>query len=183
MNNYEVLSYEEKELINGELNSGERVVWADKPSLGSEFFKSFFIYLFAIPWTAFSVFWMYMASKGSGLFALFGVPFLLVGIRMFCTPFIKKIQQKKTIYLITNQRLIIYIYGRKTKVKSFQPSQIGNIERHQRADGSGDLIFANEVVYDSDGDRSAKKIGFMGIKDVKQVEDLINKELLSTLEQ
>ena len=182
MNNFDVLSYEEKGFINSELNSGERVIWADKPSSGFEFIKSFYIYLFAIPWTAISIFSMRTVYTSGWIPVLFLIPFILIGIYMLCMPFIKKIELKKTVYVVTNQRLIIYIYGWKTKVKSFQPSQLKNIERHQKADGSGDLIFANEVRYDSDGDRITNKIGFMGIKDVKQVEDLINKELLSTIE-
>jgi|BioPla2DNA2_1021312.scaffolds.fasta_scaffold14930_3 hypothetical protein len=182
MGNYEMLSYEEKELINGELNSGEKVLWADKPSLRSEFLKSFYIYLFAIPWIAIFIFFRGSFYERGRLSAMFLIPFILAGIYMLFIPFIKRIELKKTVYLVTNQRLIIYIYGWKTKVKSFQPSQIRNVERHQKADGFGNLIFAKEVFYDSDGDRRTSKIGFMGIKDVKQVEDLIYKELLSTIE-
>lgn len=36
--------------------------------------------LFAVFWTAFSVFWTVGASAAGGLFGLFGVPFILIGI-------------------------------------------------------------------------------------------------------
>ncbi|KNY26494.1 hypothetical protein [Pseudobacteroides cellulosolvens] len=181
MNYYNILSYEEQRLINGELNVGERVIWADKPVLGSLFFKSFAIYLFAIPWTTFSLFWMYGASKGSFIFSLFGVPFVLIGLYMLCTPFINKNAEKRTIYIVTNQRAIIYKYGRKIKVKSFFPNQVANIERYQNKNGTGNIIFSSEVIYNSDGERSTNQVGFIGIKDVKKVEDIINRELLSSV--
>ncbi len=179
MNYNDALSNEEQGMITQELNTGETIIWADKPVCGSLFVKSFAIYLFAIPWTAFSLFWMYGASRGSFAFSLFGVPFLLVGLYLFCTPFINKNAEKRTIYIITNQRAIIYKYGRKIKVKSFLPEQMVNIERCQRKNGTGDIIFFNKVTYDSDGDRRTTKVGFIGVRDVKRVEEILNNELLS----
>jgi len=181
MTNYYILSNEEQRLINQELNIGERVIWADKPILGSLFLKSFAIYLFAIPWTVFSLFWMYGAGKEGIAIILFGTPFVLVGFFMLISPFVKKNEEKRTIYIVTNQRAIIYKYGRKIKVKSFFPYQLMNIERHQKENGTGNIIFAHEVSYDSDGDRSTTQVGFIGIKDVKKVEDIMNRELLSSV--
>ncbi|NLL04422.1 MAG: hypothetical protein GX270_01220 [Clostridiaceae bacterium] len=95
MGNYEMLSYEEKELINGELNSGEKVLWADKPSLRSEFLKSFYIYLFAIPWIAIFIFFRGSFYERGRLSAMFLIPFILAGIYMLFIPFIKRIELKK----------------------------------------------------------------------------------------
>ncbi len=46
-------------------------------------FHYIFLFFFSIGWTAFSLFWMSMASQASGLFALFGLPFVAVGVGMF----------------------------------------------------------------------------------------------------
>jgi len=41
------------------------------------------LFLFAVPWTAFAVFWVVMAAAtGPWWFALFGVPFVLVGLAL-----------------------------------------------------------------------------------------------------
>lgn len=75
------------------------------------------IYLFAIPWTAFAVIWMALAFWLTGgtrigddpmavLFPLFGLPFLMIGIGMLASPILRRISAKKTVYAVTDNRII-----------------------------------------------------------------------------
>ena len=50
--------------LKRELRSGERVIWKGH-QLARISAKAFGIYLFAIPWTAFALFWTMMASWGA----------------------------------------------------------------------------------------------------------------------
>ncbi len=80
-----------QEQVDRELEPGERVEWIEMPI--PRFFTpaSTAIFLFAIPWTAFAVFWICGAAGfklpdfrqgGFELFPLFGVPFVLIGLAM-----------------------------------------------------------------------------------------------------
>ena len=82
---------------------GEAIRWVGRPSARRVFTRSLAIWLFAIPWTAFSIGWEWAALGGwlSGkpspssahtlfgiVFPLFGLPFVLVGLGMMATPFL-----------------------------------------------------------------------------------------------
>ncbi len=83
-----------QEKVARELETGEKVEWIDMPV--PRFFTPFSTsaFLFAIPWTAFAIFWVCGASgfkipdfsQGFDLFPLFGVPFILVGLGMLSSP-------------------------------------------------------------------------------------------------
>ena len=47
------------------------------------------------------------------------------------------------------------------------------MRREQHADGSGDLVFAQDIRRDSDGDRHSTGVGFLAIREVKAVEELV----------
>jgi hypothetical protein len=80
-----------------------------------------------------------------------------------------------TVYLITDQRAVILqeVWGGRTRVESYGPAELQSITREQNADGSGDIIFLTRMWRDSDGDRRTTRIGFLGVPDVKSVEEHI----------
>ena len=80
--------------VNRELESGERILWMEQPIPRYFTAISTGAFLFAIPWTAFAVFWICGASGfripdfskgGFSFFPLFGLPFVLIGIAMLGT--------------------------------------------------------------------------------------------------
>lgn len=167
-------------LITRELDSGERIVWIGTPR--KAFFTPLSIgaVLFGIPWTAFALFWTFSAvSMGGGmgkaagissLFALFGLPFVLVGIAMLTSPIWTYWKASKTIYAITDRRAITIDGGWANVVKSYLPHQLTEIVRREKSDGSGDLILSRREYRDSDGDRRREELGFFRIEKVKDVE-------------
>ncbi|MES2596325.1 MAG: hypothetical protein V4662_13355 [Verrucomicrobiota bacterium] len=162
--------------IDLELESGERIQWMDMPI--PRYFTPYSTkaFIFAIPWTAFALFWTYAAAdfempdlrSFEDLFCLFGVPFILIGIALFCTPFWAYHRALKTVYVITDHRAIILEGGRTAKFSSYPPEALTCIILREHKDGTGDIIISGEVSVDSDGDSSIKELGFFQIPSPKE---------------
>ncbi len=163
-------------LLAAELRSGETVLWQSSSDPRRSFRLGLLILLFAVPWTAFAIFWMTMAARGNVVFALFGLPFVGVGCAMFAAPWWAARRARRLGYALTTDRAIILtprFFGT-VSVRSFSPADLGDVERVQRKDGGGDLIFAREYVGGtSDSGPRQRQIGFMGIPDVRTVQTQI----------
>ena len=181
-----------RELLQDELRPDEKLVWSGPaiPRLWSA--GTIAPVLFAIPWTAFAIFWTVGAatatrstggSVGGGImssaFRLFGVPFILIGIAMLSTPLWTRRTLRNTVYAITDRRAIsasINLFGTR-KVQSFEPSRLTSMQRRQRADGSGDLIFEEFTTRVGSGTNTVRR-GFFSVADVAEVENVIRDTLL-----
>ena len=184
-----VLPRELAALVEAELRPGERIVWVGQPIPRRFAGTNLAIFLFGIPWTAFAIFWTIGAyimtsdtsadSEGAGLvqlfrlFPLLGLPFVLVGIAMLSCPFLKRREARRTAYVITDQRALIFaaVGWRGNAMRSFEPERLKDLNRVQHSDGSGDIIFDRQWTPDSDGGKLSSDIGFIAIADVKTVED------------
>ncbi|WP_208678532.1 hypothetical protein [Synechococcus elongatus] len=177
-----------RQKIDRELDLREEILWIGQPepSLMILTGGTLAIALFAVPWTAFSVFWMWAAlgfqvpdlSRGfqpQYLFAMFGIPFFLIGIGMLLSPFWSWRQAFQTVYIITNQRAITFEGAGKTVIRSYYPQQFNNLYRKEGNNGIGDVIIAAETTRDSDGDRQRRELGFFNIRDPKEVEVILKK--------
>ena len=163
-------------LVDTELEWGETVLWTGQPDPKREALPTFAIYLFAVPWTAFSLQFVAMMAREGSLSigtGLFMVPFLAIGIAMLYGPFGVYSQSRHRVYVITRQRILIIEAGKARTVTSYGQGNIGELKRTERVDGSGDLTFAHTVEKDSDGDWRKKDISLSNIPDVRQVENLI----------
>jgi hypothetical protein len=171
------IDYEAQQRAQAQLEPGERLLWWGKPDPKRGLLLTIPIALFGIPWTAFSIFWMSAASglvfgnsqrSWFSLFALFGLPFVLVGLGMLTAPYWAYLKAQQTIYALTSRRALIIIGGRATKVQSYTGSDIGTIERTDRANGKSDVLFATVTT-----SKSTQSIGFMGIENGRHIERLL----------
>jgi hypothetical protein len=168
-------------MANRELEAGEGVKWMGMPQ--PRFFTTYSkgAFLFAIPWTAFALFWVAGAAgfqipdfkDGFAIFPLFGLPFVLLGIWMLLTPLFVYLNARKTLYMITDKRAVVFEGGSNTTIRSFEPEQLNEIIRKERNNGLGDLVFKREFSQKS----LIKDIGFINIEDSKEVERKI-KEMI-----
>ena len=85
-------------------------------------------------------------ARGGGLtaivFPLFGVPFVLVGLYLVFGRFIVDARiRERTVYGITNERIIIVngLFGRRTK--SLNLRTLSDVSLTERSDGSGTITF------------------------------------------
>ncbi|MEO1009543.1 MAG: hypothetical protein AAFX79_13350 [Planctomycetota bacterium] len=189
--------------IAPELRDDERVLWADRPVPRAFNKATVSAVLFSIPFTGFAVFWIAgaagliggMGGPGQGgpgpsggvmgtVFPLFGLPFVLVGLGMMSTPIWYRRRLKKSLYAITDRRAIIWqgaVFGG-TQVSSHWAKDLAVLERRQRSDGSGDLVFERREKRwrDGDGDarRSVQEVGFMSVPNVREVERALHDHLI-----
>ena len=199
--------------ISPELEPGEKIFWMDQPRPATGF--SWWLMapsLFAIPWTGFTLFWIAGAvgifDKGWAafqqfdiqriLFGAFGIPFMLVGVGMFLSPFWAGNRRRKaardTVYLITDRRALILNAGylgdsllgslaggavlglgkSRYLVTSYPPDKLCNIQRIQREDGAGDLAFGETILTsESNSERTATRDGFFSVHDAREVEKML----------
>jgi len=180
-------------MAQAELKSDERLVWAAQPTPRFFTIATIVPVLFAIPWTGFAIFWTSMAFIGTHsirghdpmtkgfqyFFPLFGLPFILIGLGMLSSPFWMVRGMKRTVYMITDQRAVIMkpgFFGSR-KVDSFEPSRLTAMERLERRDGSGDLIFEQFTTRRGSGTQTTRR-GFISVPRVREVEDILRKSLL-----
>jgi hypothetical protein len=178
-----VLPHDLAALVDAEMASGERVVWISRPNPGRFARNGLGIALFGIPWTAFALFWINGASgfkwpelsNGFGVFPLFGIPFVLIGLGMISSPIWMLRRAMRIAYVVTDKRLIVVErpYWRGVKVQSFEPDRIADLRRTQYPDGSGNLIFGRDYSNVSARNRNPIEEGFFGIPDVKAAEDCV----------
>jgi hypothetical protein len=167
-----------------EMRSGEKLLWAGRPGALALARVETPKALIGIPFLAFSLFWIFMAGAGSGFsgepgpvryFPLFGLIFVAVGLAMVLAPVWGAIKARWTVYAISDRRLVILSSFPVRRVQSFATQDIQGLERTERGNGSGDIVFRREPAW---GDRKSsplKRIGFFGVEDVRTVEDTIRR--------
>lgn len=180
--------------IDHELEPGERIRWVDQPIPRFFTAASISTVLFGIPWTSFAIFWLWGALgfqlpnlqaglQPQHLFALFGIPFVLIGFGMLSSPLWIWQVARQTVYLVTDQRAISIQGGWSTTIKSYSPEQLKDIYRKERADGTGDVIIGIRHWKDSDGDPRSEEIGFLGIRNPRDVEKILKQLAQSNLSE
>lgn len=184
--------------VRSELEADEKVVWSGQP-IPSRFAKQTMpIFLFGVPWTAFAVFWMCGAAAPlwaggnqkhdvfSMLFPLFGLPFVLIGIGMLSAPWWAYRAAFRTCYVITTKRAILFtgLLNKSVEIRSYRPEQLTRVSRKENlVTGIGDLILEEFEVKESEGSKSKKSEGFIGIPHVREVEKLLRRTLLETMDE
>jgi hypothetical protein len=175
------IPFDRLQRIQAEMQPGESIRWIGQPSPKSAALGGAVIWLFAIPWTAFALFWMCGAAgfkipdfkSPQALFPLFGLPFVLVGVAMLLSPIALWRKAKRTYYMVTDRRAVILLDGATIKVQSFGPKTLSSVERVQSPDGSGSLFFGDTAFQPQHGKHRPPRIGFIGIPNVREVESLL----------
>jgi len=96
---------------------------------------------------------------------------------MLASPLRHRQKAKRLAYVVTDGRVLIAEPGR---VRSFEPGDIQQLNRRDKGNGKGDLIFREEqgnlmLAMYTFGATANQKIGFFGVSDVRAAEDAIRK--------
>ncbi|MEM1095634.1 MAG: hypothetical protein AAGJ10_13625 [Bacteroidota bacterium] len=171
-------------VIRSEIPDDETILWAGQPSEWEASKGGWPIFLFSIPWTLFAVFWMFAAAgfgmpnfaDGTGFFALFGIPFVLVGLFMLASPFLLSRSARNTVYVVTDQRALIFTGKDTVSVKTYTPDEFDSLDRTIKADGTGSVLFKDPPKKTSKNNTVDVKLGshgFFGIPDAQYVYDTL----------
>lgn len=127
------------------LDSGENLLWTGQPKTGIVFRPAdVFLIPFSVLWCGFAVFWFTTAlTSGAPIFfAMFGIPFVVVGLFFVFGRFIIDAKQREnTTYGLTEDRIIIKSGVFSKKVKSLNIRTLSDIEYSEKMDGSGTITF------------------------------------------
>ncbi len=128
-----------------DLDPAERILWSGQPRQGWMLRpQDIFMIPFSLLWGGFAIFWFVsVLFIGENIFfALFGVPFVLVGLYMIFGRFLFDIwARKNTYYALTNQRILIRNGGRVASLTSINLTAIPEITFQEHRGGSASIYF------------------------------------------
>lgn len=137
------MEFEIQNALRDQLSKDEKFYWVGKPQPGLKF-RPYDLYLipFSIMWCGFAIFWESTAVSANTpfFFKLWGIPFVVVGLYFTFGRFVFDIlQRSKTLYAITDNRVIIKSGIIRQSVKSLNIRSISDITFHEKSDGSGSI--------------------------------------------
>lgn len=174
-------------IAQGELSADERLVWLGQPSpfvlarkRTGMILPGLFLMLLAI--TFLTVPTVTIFEKPGTVpfpflivFPVIGVIALGFGLAMLASPLLQWRLAGRTIYAVTDQRVLIIDPG---SVQSFEPGDIQQLVRRDRGGGRGDLVFREEqgnlmLAMYTFGNNATRRIGFFGIPDPRAAEEAV----------
>jgi len=128
--------------LRSSLSRDEKLLWTGRPKTGVILKSNDFLLIpFSLLWRGFAVFWEYNALRlGGGFFALFGIPFIVMGLYFFIGRFfIDAWKRKNTLYGITDNRVIIKSGLFRSSIQSINIKTLSNLSFKEKSDGSGTI--------------------------------------------
>ena len=136
---------EPEQIVLAELDAGERLLWAGRPSGGIVFRRAdAFMVPFSVMWAGFAVVFEVTAYRQGGLnfMALWGIPFVLIGAYLVIGRFIWDAWRRaQTFYGVTNQRVIIVSSLMSKKVKSLNLRTLSDLSLDEKRTAKGSISF------------------------------------------
>jgi len=147
-------TWQDYSFANAYIAPDEHVLWRGKPEKGGLFTASdVFMLLFSIAWCGFAVFWEITAlTSGAPLpMALFGIPFVLIGLYMVFGRFFHTAHlRQRTLYVITSRKILRYRNG---NIDYMFFRNMPPVRLRLRKNGCGTIVFGAEWVRHSSGTR------------------------------
>jgi hypothetical protein len=134
-----------EDVIRNELGPEEKLLWAGRPPLGLMLRPADAYQIpFSLMWGGFAIFWesMVLAGGAPWFFALWGVPFVLIGLHLiFGRFFVDARQRARTYYGVTSQRIILVLGLMMRKVKSLDLDTLTDVTMTEKSNGGGFVTF------------------------------------------
>lgn len=169
---------------------GERIEWVGRPDGATAAKWSMLVWIFALPWLYFTVRWeltslgllmqeLARAKTNTPIIwliviALWGLPFLGVGLSMLATPLWISRKANAMVHLVTDRRIVTIRRQRgEIAVSSIEPSRIVSVARTDFASGRGTIRIVLGKTTDSDGDETDLAETFWLVENAPRAEQLI----------
>lgn len=136
-----------------ELDAGEKLLWSGRPAQGILFRSSdIFLIPFSLIWGGFAIFWeaSVLAAVWRSdaqtpdmiryIFPLFGLPFVAIGLYIMAGRFfVDRAQRRKTLYGITDRRVIIRSGLFRRTTKSLNLRTLSDVTLSESSDRRGTI--------------------------------------------
>ncbi|HKF70355.1 MAG TPA: hypothetical protein VKB68_01295 [Stellaceae bacterium] len=126
------------------LEPGERVLWSGRPQQGLMFRKGDLLGIpFSLLWCGFAIFWesQVLSHNAPGFFALWGIPFILIGLYMVFGRFVVDAwQRQRTAYAVTDRRALILSGLWTPTLKSLDIEGLTDIELQEGSGARGTVL-------------------------------------------
>ena len=128
-----------------DLREGEDLLWIAQPDANRLFSATDIAFVpFSLLWCGFAIFWETNALRmGGGFFALWGIPFITIGLYMVFGRFIyKHYKKQRTFYAVTNERVLIrsFMWG-KDHLESLEIRSLPALNRKTGWGNIGNVTF------------------------------------------
>ena len=143
------MDYDVERTLRPELGPGEKLLWSGQPRGGLRLRGTDAMMIpFSLLWGGFAVFWELSVVRTNApfFFRLWGVPFVLVGLyivvgRFFADAYLRS----RTMYGLTNQRVIIVAGFTGRQTKSLPLRTLNDLSLNERDDRSGTITFGTAL--------------------------------------
>ena len=163
--------------LRSQLHEGEELLWSGAPEPGLHLQPGDGVRIpFSLAWCGFALFWEFSAlqsvmSGGGSLFlALWGLPFVAIGLYLLFGRFLQTAYLRdKTFYVITNKKIIVKS-GRKITMRDGKDLPPMDVMIHRN--GNGTILFS-ETYYTR---RGSHRTYFMleNLKDVARAQNAVS---------
>lgn len=134
-------------VIAAQLAPEEQLFWFGQPKPGIRLEPSDILMIpFSLLWGGFAIFWEIgvILAGAPFFFALFGIPFVLVGIYVIVGRFfVDAWQRANTYYAVTDRRILIVSNFIQQTVQSLNLANLTGVSLTERKDGSGTIVFTS----------------------------------------
>jgi hypothetical protein len=131
--------------LRAQIEPGERLLWSGYPRQGVILrAQDLFMVPFSLMWGGFAMFWEYSVIQADGplIMKLWGIPFVLVGLWLIFGRFFTDAWLRgRTVYGVTNRRVLIISGFARRQVRSLQLLGLAELNNSENADGSGTITF------------------------------------------
>ena len=169
--------------LENRLLPGERLLWTGQPGQGIRFtLRDGFLIPFSLLWCGFAIFWesTVLSTPAPGFFALFGIPFVLMGLFAVAGRFVLDAWLRgRTRYALSSQRVLIQRSAPFADFIAISLDGLGELKLTEGAGGRGTIRLGHTVnTYGRYGGAGWMPVldptpQFLGVEDARSVFDQI----------
>jgi hypothetical protein len=184
-----MIPIDDQRLLQPSLLPGERPLWTGRPQRGLKLrWSDLYLIPFSLLWGGFAIFWnvMVWTTDAPFFFALWGLPFLAVGLYLIAGRFLHDaLLRSSLLYAVTNRRVIVLRTRFGRGLRSAELGHLPVLELDEHAGGRGTVRFDVDPVQQAFGRSSGwgawtpaagKRLIFERIERPRLVYDLIRRE-------